>query len=155
MNRVEERDMGWQAISREIEAAKGAGVRVGVLGDSQPAEDGTDMVLIAAANEFGTDTIPSRPFMRGAFDERRSSLFNMQRRLWDQVLAGRLTTRSALGLLGETHQGQVQDYMNTPQNFVPNEPSTIRSKTRAGRRGDQPLRDTGRLFQSIRWEHER
>lgn len=152
-NRVEERDLGWQRIQREIRAAKNASVRVGVLADAGQADDGADLVDIAVYNEFGTRRIPARPFVRGAFDQKRRDLSRLKSRLWDQVLAGRLDTRRALGLLGQTHEDQIKLYM-TELRTPPNAESTIAAKTRAGRIGDNPLIDTGRLRGSIRWTHE-
>ena len=158
-NRVTEKDHGWGRIKGEIQAAQGSGVKVGVLSDSGartnfPADNArgdssdADMLLVAAANEFGTDTIPARPFMRGGFDQNQRALGRTAQRLWNQVLAGTLTARQALGLLGEQHQGQVQQYivaLSTPQNAD----STIARKG-----SSNPLNDEGRLRNSIRWEHD-
>ena len=151
-NSVTETDKGWNRIRDEINAAQGAGVNVGILSDeTETYEDGADMILVAAANEFGTADghIPPRPFIRGSFDQQRRFLGVLSERLWNQVLAGRLTTRQALGLLGEEHQGQVQDYivaLQTPANA----PSTIAQKG-----SSNPLNDEGRLRNSIRWEYDR
>ena len=147
-----ERDLGWDRIRREIDAAGRSGVKVGVLSDQDETYDnGADLLLVAAANEFGTADghIPPRPFIRGAFDEKQRALYRMQGRLWSQVLAGNLTTRQALGLLGEEHQGQVQEYM-TALETPPNAPRTVAAKGSAN-----PLIDEGRLRNSIRWEHDR
>ena len=147
-----ERDLGWDRIRREIDTAGRSGVKVGVLSDQDETYDnGADLLLVAAANEFGTADghIPPRPFIRGAFDEKQRALYRMQGRLWSQVLAGNLTTRQALGLLGEEHQGQVQEYM-TALETPPNAPRTVAAKGSAN-----PLIDEGRLRNSIRWEHDR
>ena len=155
MNGVEEKDQGWNRIKDEMRAAKGAGVKVGVLSDVEPHEDGADMLLIAAANEFGTRDghIPPRPFIRGSYDQNQRGLQRTARRLWDQVLAGTLTARRALGLLGEQHQGQVQEYMTALQTPA-NAPSTIRQKSTSAGVGNSPLEDEGRLLNSIRWEYD-
>ena len=153
MNRVEERDLGWKRIQREIQAAKSASVRVGVLADAGTSDDGVDLVDIAVFNEFGTKRAPPRPFIRGAFDEKQRDLTRLKARLWNQVLAGRLDTRRALGLLGQTHEDQIKVFM-TELRTPANEASTIAAKTRAGRKGDNPLIDTGRLRASIRWTHD-
>ena len=152
-----ERDLGWDRIRREIDSARRSGVKVGVLSDQDETYDnGADLLLVAAANEFGTADghIPPRPFIRGAFDEKQRALYRMQGRLWSQVLAGNLTTRQALGLLGEEHQGQVQDYISALEQPA-NAPSTIRQKSTSAGVGDSPLEDEGRLRNSIRWEHDR
>ena len=155
-NRVTEKDHGWNRIKGEIQAAQGAGVKVGVLSDeTETYDDGADMLLVAAANEFGTADghIPPRPFIRGSFDQNQRALGRTAQRLWDQVLAGTLTARRALGLLGEQHQGQVQEYITALQTPA-NAPSTIRQKSTSAGVGDSPLEDEGRLRNSIRWEYD-
>ena len=148
MNRVEERDLGWKRIQREIQAAKSASVRVGVLADAGTSDDGVDLVDIAVFNEFGTKRAPPRPFIRGAFDEKQRDLTRLKARLWNQVLAGRLDTRRALGLLGQTHEDQIKVYM-TELSAPENAASTVAAKG-----SSNPLIDTGRLRASIRWTHD-
>jgi|SRR5690554_1244042 len=152
---VTERDMGWERIKAEMDKANDAGVKVGVLGDAGTSDDGADMLLIAAANEFGTSDgrIPPRPFIRGTFDAQQRDLSRTQERLWNLILAGKLDVDRALALMGEEHQGQVQEFM-TALDTPPNAPSTIRQKTTSAGVGDSPLIDTGRLRASIRWEKE-
>lgn len=147
-SRVVEKDMGWKRIQAEMKAAENAGVNVGVLSDTEQAEDGADMLLIAAANEFGTADghIPARPFVRGAFDHKSRDLAKTQERLWNLVLRGRITVERALALLGEEHQGQIQDYM-TALDTPPNAPRTIAQKG-----SSNPLIDEGRLRGAVRWE---
>lgn len=147
-NKVEVKDQGWNRIQKEVKSAKGSGVKVGVLSDSGTDDEGADMTLIAAANEFGTDTIPARPFVRGAFDKHRRRLHQTKDRLWWLVIQGRITVSRALALLGEEHQGQVQEYM-TELNEPANAPSTVRQKG-----SSNPLIDEGRLKNSVRWERD-
>ena len=146
MNSVEEKDLGWERIKQELDHA--STVKVGILSDSEPAEDGTDMLLIAAANEFGTNRIPARPFVRGAYDEHQRDLRKMAERLWSQVMQGRLDFNRALGLLGQHHEDQVKRYM-TALAAPANAPSTVRQKG-----SSNPLIDKGRLRASVRWELE-
>lgn len=149
-NSVQEIDQGWDAIKDQVAKAKGSSVNVGILSDAQPhPDDGADMALIAAANEFGTDTIPARPFLRGAFDANQRGLTQTASRLFGLIMEGKLTSRRALALMGEEHQGQVQEYLqalDTP----PNAPRTVAQKG-----SSNPLIDEGHLLESIRWEHGR
>ena len=148
-NSVQEIDQGWGAIKDQVAKAKGSSVNVGILSDAQPhPDDGADMILIAAANEFGTDTIPARPFIRGAFDANQRRLTQTASRLFGLIMEGKLTSRRALALLGEEHQGQVQEYLqalDTP----PNAPRTVAQKG-----SSNPLVDEGHLLESIRWEYD-
>ena len=173
-NRVTEKDHGWARIKGEIQAAQGSGVKVGVLSDAEPHDDGADMVMIAATNEFGAEipvtdkmrgyfaymfgvnlkksttkiTIPARPFIRGGYDQNQRSLQRTKQRLWGLVLDGKLTTRGALGLLGEEHQGQVRQYMialSKPENS---------GLTERNKGSSNPLVNESRLVNSLRWEYD-
>ena len=118
----------------------------------QPArQDDMDMLLIAAVNEFGSadGRVPERSYIRAGFDKNRSKLRNTAAALWGRVLDGDMDQRQALGLLGETHQDQVQKFL-TALSAPPNAASTIARK----RGSANPLIDTGRLRSSIRWVHD-
>ena len=142
---VEEKDRGWRDIKRRVENSKNASVRVGVLGDAGQHSDGTDLISIAIKNEFGTDNIPERSFIRASFDEHRQDLKQFADRLWQQIMLGNIDVDQALGLLGEKHQGQIQDFM-TALTDPPNAESTIEMKG-----SSNPLIDQGDLRRSIRW----
>jgi hypothetical protein len=146
---VTERDFGWKRLMGQLKKAQqDPGVKVGVLSDAGKDDEGVDLLMIAAANEFGTGAIPSRPFVRGAFDAKQTELLQTQERLWNLVKAGRITLDQALGLLGEDHQGQIQEYM-TALNTPPNAPRTIAQKG-----SSNPLISEGTLRRSIRWERD-
>jgi len=145
-NEVVDRDKGWERIHRQAKELEGAGAKVGVFGDAT-RDDGADMVLIAAANELGTDTIPARPFIRGAYGEHKQDLGSTKDRLVGLVFRGTIDVERAVGLLGEKHAGQIQEYM-TALDKPPNAPSTI-----AGKRGStNPLIDTKQLLRSVTWK---
>jgi hypothetical protein len=142
--------MGWARIKDEIKKAEKAAVKVGVLSDSPQQTGEADMLLIAAANEFGTSNgrIPPRPYIRGSFDAKQRELGRTQERLWNLVLSGKIDTDRAMGLLGEEHQAQIQEYM-TALDTPPNAPRTVAQKG-----SSNPLIDEGRLRASIRWERQ-
>ena len=91
--------------------------------------------------------IPSRPFIRQTFDENEAELGRLVDDQEKEILAGRTTRKRALTMIGQTHQNQIQKAINTTGKFEPNAPSTIRKKGSA-----QPLKDTGRLAQSVNFE---
>ena len=146
---VQDIDRGWNRIKREVQ--KSGGVKVGVMGDAGTSDEGADMLLIAAVNEFGSadGRVPERSYIRAGFDKNRSKLRNTAAALWGRVLDGDMDQRQALGLLGETHQDQVQKFL-TALSDPPNAASTIAHK----RGSANPLIDTGRLRSSIRWVHD-
>ena len=83
-------DHGWDKLFADIKAADGLDLDVGIV-DGAVAE-------YAAANEYGTRTIPSRPWMRTTFDERSAA---WQERFAKAVKAGRSVQRAlyAVGLV--------------------------------------------------------
>jgi len=92
-------------------------------------------------------TIPSRPFIRGTFDENEEIIFNWVSDAEKEIAAGRETRKSALLKIGQMHQNQIQIAMSTSGKFAPNSDYT---KKRKG--SSQPLKDKGQLAQSINFE---
>ena len=116
------------------------------------------MAAVAAWNEFGTETIPERPFFRNALAESERGVSNIlakgidtKKMVVDEQLAGRV---------GEYVQGKIRDSI-TALNDPPNSPKTIAQKRKKlhGKKGtgggETPLLDTGKLRNSVAWEVER
>ena len=166
-------DMGWDNYLKESEGDFSY-VDVGVIASDGAEKVGQDLTLaeLAHIQEFGVminvtekmrrylganglnlkkDTkfivIPSRPAIRGTFDENEANLFKLVDQQEKEVLAGRSTRKRALSMIGQTHQNQIQKSMATGGKFAPNHTFT---KERKG--SDQPLIDTGRFRQSINFE---
>ena len=130
------------------EAGKGgvSGVKVGFFSTAR-YEDGTPVAAVAAWNEFGTETIPERPFFRNALAESERSVgrilqagLDTKKMVVDEQLAGRVGTHV---------QGRIQDSI-TSLKEPPNAPETVRRKG-----SSNPLLDTGTLRNSVAWEVER
>lgn len=157
-NITREIDRGWQRIQRELKAAERGSVKIGIQDDAGdydiPAEEGggtgPPLVAIAFWNEYGTSDgrIPSRPFMRKAFDEGKSKIDRTTARLLNGIYVGQFDAHLALTLLGQLHESQVRKMM-TDIRTPPNAPSTIDQK-----KSSNPLIDTGQTRQSIRYEVE-
>ena len=129
------------------EAGKGgvSGVKVGFFSTAR-YEDGTPVAAVAAWNEFGTETIPERPFFRNALAESERGVSNIlakgidtKKMVVDERLAGRV---------GEYVQGKIRDSI-TALKEPPNAPETVRRKG-----SSDPLMDTGTLRNSVAWEVE-
>lgn len=113
---------------------------VGVLGSQ-----GSDMVMIAAVNEYGTSDghIPSRPFLRNALKD--PTLVPFVRRMAAQYTQGKLSLDAALNKVGAFTVGLIQRSIGS--NIQPaNAPSTVAAKGSSA-----TLINTGRLRQSITW----
>jgi hypothetical protein len=129
--------------------AKPALVKVGVLagtGEHPNATDGQTIAEIAWWNEFGTENIPERPFLRNALRENAQTYRDMMRELIKSVLLGKINTKKAIDILGLHGQSDVRksivDLWDPPNSEV-----TIAAK--GGK--SNPLIDTGALRQSINW----
>lgn len=122
-------------------------VYVGVPSTAEPEADGTSMATVAAANEFGTATIPERSFLRGGIRDGIPGFIELNRQNIAKIVEGKgMTDRRAKSLLGTAAANAVQKKIVEGE-FVPNAPSTI-----AAKKSSRPLVDTGALRQSITWE---
>ena len=146
---VKVQQRGGKKLQRLLrEAGKGgvSGVKVGFFSTAR-YEDGTPVAAVAAWNEFGTETIPERPFFRNALAESERSVgrilqagLDTKKMVVDERLAGRV---------GAHVQGQIQESI-TALKEPPNAPETVRRKG-----SSNPLMDTGTLRNSVSWEVER
>ncbi len=147
--KVTVRDKGMKKALAATAALGKIRVSVGVQADAGASKDGTLISEYAGYNEFGTKQIPSRPFMRTAFDSNVPVLNSTIETLTKAVQDGRKTPDEAAGLLGELHQGQVQKQIgsNMPP---PNSPATVERKG-----SSKTLIDNGTMRQAIRWKREK
>ena len=142
--------LGWSDLTAEgkkyfaeLEKLANLEVQVGFQ-DGASDERGTSYAEIAAYNELGTSTIPSRPFMRQSFENHQDELQDACDQVND-TLANGGSAESALNTLGVLAKGLIQEEIASGD-FAPNAPSTIRQKGSA-----QPLIDTGRMRQSVNY----
>lgn len=129
------------ALKQAVDKAAGGTVRVGII-ESQTYPDGESVAQVAYWNEYGTATIPARPFFRNTIAEKQDE--------WAEKAAELLKqsddTNHALALIGEGVKG---DIVKTIQNFSdpPNADSTVKRKG-----FNKPLVDTGDLWRAIQSE---
>lgn len=145
-----EKDLGWNKIVEELEKEKDAYVKVGVLSTAGQYEEGGSVTIadVATFNEYGTKDIPSRPFMKQAFDNNQKEVNGFIDKQYDRVLTGKQSVKDGLGKVGVFFEGKVRKTFSQGE-FTPNKPATIRAKTVRGKKGTTPLVDSGRLRQSI------
>jgi hypothetical protein len=77
---------GWHAESPKAQRQEG---------DATNAE-------VAAANEFGTDHIPRRPFVAPAIDKGQDKILEVQAQVFGKVIDGTMSAEDALAIVGET-----------------------------------------------------
>lgn len=122
-------------ISRKVK--KAATVDIGLL-EGSTESDGTSSPMVGALQEFGTKSIPPRPFMRNAVTKNQDK--------WGPNLATNLVNNNydadkALGLLGAEIVGEIQQEINDMQ-APPLSPITV--MLRGMKSNDQSLVVTGK-----------
>lgn len=142
---LSDRDLGYRDILRRLAGARDSATLIGIHEGA-----GSDLAVIAAANEYGTEDghIPERSFLRATVDA-NAAVYGQE--LDDTVQAhidGDRTLTEGLALLGARVEGDVKQYMTDLQD-PPNAPATIARKG-----SSNPLIDTGRLRAAIRHKEE-
>ena len=104
-------------------------------------------VLDAAIwNEFGTETIPERSFLRSAFDKHRSKYERKTKLLLIKIYKSQMTVERALDILGLMLETDIKDMIRNGQ-FEPLSLVTILNKG-----SDKPLIDTAQMLNSVRFK---
>jgi hypothetical protein len=143
-------DRGWKRIKREHARLHGRGVKVGLLAGGPASAEGVAVVDYATFNEFGTSTIPARPFMRRTADREQRNVSKFAHRLVAAVIAGRMTREGLLDALGLWYQMKMRSTIRTARRWAtPLAPATIRAK-----RSTAPLIDDGVMLGAINYEIE-
>lgn len=152
---VVDTDMGMEAVVAEIQKLNNSYVTVGFQQGTvtraqtkgqRSQKAGLSIPQIAAQNEFGTDKIPARPFMRTAVDSNRAKIDKAINGEYDKVVAGTSTVKKSLNLLGLFMTALIQKQIRATH-YPPNAPSTI-----ARKKSSHPLIDFGQMIQSVRHE---
>jgi hypothetical protein len=145
MVKVVDRDRGYVGMRQRLRLLKGSYTKVGIQAGSRETDGVTDLVTVAASNEFGTTRIPERSFLRSTFEEERGRLAEITAAEADAVLAGTKDIDVSLSLIGLYFTGRVQAKIHSHPP-PPNDPKTIERKGSSG-----TLVDSGQMVQSIRY----
>lgn len=128
----------WRKLYNTAKKVDGVAVRVGVF-DGRNAE-------IGLVHEYGAPAagIPARSFIRQAFERRRDELVQLQAKLSEAILAGKIDEKRAMGLLGAWGSGAIKATITRDGTFAPLKPATVKRKG-----SDKPLINTGQLVGAI------
>jgi len=143
MANVQDIDRGWNNIVRELEKAKGMEVAVGILEGSQ--NEGTSIAEYASYNEFGTNDVPSRPFMAMSFDENVAEINSDFQKQANQMVQGKKTATAALTVIGQKHAGRIQNTI-TGRNILPR---LAESTVKAKKGSTKTLVDSGAMANAV------
>lgn len=133
-----------QRLAELAKQEKTAKVRVGIIEQANyEGSDGESVAQVAFWNEYGTATIPPRPFFRNTIAEHKDE---WPKQAAEMLEANGGDVRQTLELMGEGVKGQI---VETIQDFrePPNAAATVKKKG-----FDKPLIDTGTLWRSIDYE---
>lgn len=142
---LSDRDLGYRDILRRLAGARDSAALVGIHEDA-----GSDLAVIAAANEYGTENghVPERSFLRATVDANQAAYGDELTAAVEAHIDGERPLTDGLDRLGARVAGDVQQFMTDLQE-PPNAPATIARKG-----SSNPLIDTGQLRGAIRHELE-
>ena len=145
-------DLGYNAIMEEIEKLSKASLVVGIqekakthvqTKKSRTQKAGLSVAEYAAKNEFGTNTIPERSFMRTSFDENINRIEKVTSDQYGKIIDGSSNLSQGLGIIGQVITGLIQTKIRQIT-FPPNSPATIAMKG-----SSKPLIDFGQMIASV------
>ena len=131
-------------LKKQIKSGK---VSVGLpKGKSGQYEDGSTVIEVAAWNEFGTEKIPERSFIRVPVQQNKAKYIELAKKQAQKIYTGKTTVDDALGILGLF----MSDKMKA--SFTDNEWQSNSAETIEKKGSSRPLIDTGQLRNSITWQ---
>jgi hypothetical protein len=157
MSDVTDIDFGYKAILRAIFGMeKGTtltvGIHEGLEGEGGGDTEGRDpdsIAAYAAANEFGTETIPARPWMRTAIDGNVDKYKALVKRAMERALTKGLSPVVTLANVGRVVRNDLIRSIKGGS-WEENAPAT---KARKG--SSKPLVDTGAMQRAITFKVEK
>lgn len=144
-NQIIDRDFGYARLITDLDEL-GQADDIGVYVGFRARSGGADLLVKAAANEFGTETIPERSFLRSTVDDERETYVRELTKATGQIVDGEITqAETTLKRLGLRAVGDVQMKI-VDLREPPNAPATI-----AAKKSSNPLIDTGNMRQSVEY----
>ena len=148
----EAKDLGKAKIKKDLSGLNSYAALVGIPSTApRPVDKKTkkplsiNMASLALIHERGSaaNKIPARPFMKQTRQRAEGHFARLLRRLYKQVVNGKISPFDGLAKLGTAYEGEMKNTFTTGS-FTPNKPATIKRKG-----SSRPLIDTGHLRQSI------
>ena len=127
-----------------LECAVGYPVDASGLGTPEAAYDGNASVIqVAIWNNYGTDTMPSRPFMDLAAQNMRKTYKDMMQALGPKLMKGEAKLEKVLDVIGLKAEEDVRKAI-MDGDWAPDSPATIALK-----KSSRPLVDTGTMMNRV------
>lgn len=131
-----------ERVFRELDKLGKMDVQIGFQHGASREENGADVCDVAAFNELGTETIPSRPFLRDSVDDNEDEIVKFLQSKVVDIIHGK-TAEQVLKEIGVFQKDMVQTTIEDGY-FEPNSEATIRRKG-----SSHPLIDTGTMKNSV------
>ena len=144
MGEVIDKDLGWKRIKRKMDFLDGKEIRAGVLPSAGNGKKGTPIAEYATYNEYGTEKIPSRPFMATSADENKGWNTPVKRAIGDIIDGAEVI--SQMNTVGKKMKDDIKKNVGTHR-FKPLKPATVKKKGH-----DIQLIDSGALYDAIDFE---
>ena len=138
-------DRGLDAIKREMQRASQREVAVGILTGSTNGE-GASIAEYAAYNEYGTESIPARPFMTMSFDENVTAIDADFLRQTQAVVTGKRTADQALTVIGQKHADRIKNTISSRDILPKLADSTVARKKN---NSTKTLVDSGAMLNAV------
>ena len=130
----------WEKLAKEAHRRE---VDIGFFSTAR-YPDGTPVTNVAAWNEFGTETIPERPFFRNAIKDSERDIDELFKQTSaKKIESNEFAAENLLGLVGLLVTENIQKSI-TNLRIPPNDPATIERKG-----SENPLIDTGFMRASV------
>jgi hypothetical protein len=144
------RDMGAKKIGERLDQLNSLSLTIGFQGQTalELYPDGKiNVATVALYNEFGTQNMPARGFMRRAITENLNAIQGEFGKHFAMVVELRETPIEAMFAVGRFVADAMVDAINTSTTWAaPNAPSTVENKGHA-----HPLIETQLMKKSITW----
>jgi len=140
--KIIDRDHGYKSLMRAASGSRqGRRLRVGVDGDDE-------MQLVASVQEFGSETVPSRSFIRAWFDDNRARIAEDLRNVAKQSITTGVSRDELMAALGRLYRDEIQERILHGLNPALKE-QTIKHKLEHGDPATPLVTSAGNLISSI------
>lgn len=129
----------------QLRKLKKKSVVVGFPKGYNPYPDGTPVALVATVHEFGSATVPPRPYFRTTL-QRNNFYKSLRKMTFKKVIRGELSESIAMHQLGDTIANDIKDEI-----VAVNSPA-LAQETIKRKGSTNPLVDTGHLKQSVTYK---
>jgi len=148
---IKDTDKGLKNILKNVQEFKDIVVKVGVQGsEANSRNEGVRVVDYATANEYGTDKIPERSFIRSTVDDNKGFKEEIDH-AFTSVITGKDTPHAAMAKVGIIARDDIIAKINKGDSRW----KPLSEKTKARKKSSKPLIDTGRMKQSITYTFEK